>query len=1748
MKRSITKIGAALLLLALAVVTLGQADLAARKLALYPSCVDGTRLSISSGEIRIAVNNTDGRFTIGNNAGKSLLFGFPSEGATSHSHFLVSDSIWGTYSRDGGLHPTEAPVSITPVLSEGSIITQYMVSGIEYTQRLTPTFIGDRATVLIEYTARNTTSETKNTGLLLFLDTMIGDNDYAPIATEYGYFSITREFIAPSIPTYWQAFESSPWQPEDSMIGSGILIGGSATPPDRIVFGDFWALRNVEWDYHVDSDPYSDSAVLLRWDSRPLLPGESRRMATYYGLGSAIISIGDLNLSLSSPEELTVVSCDVRTPNPFPIDLLVSNTTGTTINGLNAEIKLPSGIILEDGFEITSVSPSELPPGGTGSVNWLLNIPDSLFPNDTTMEVTVAVYGSGTDTFEIDMDIDIPGIDSRGPIAELIAPSPGATVSCDTLVLLYRLADAHGIDESTIDITIGGETWEYPDSSVMEFDASFLTCFIPVEHFELGEIDVSLGDITDSRGCIIRGTTDWSFILDNQPPNVNLIYPSPGDTIYNDDFQIQAFLADYSGIDESSLYWTVDDSPAEIHSDFSSGTATFSPVEEGFTPIGLTEWHVCLNGISDNITGSCGPNETVPVCVDFYTDFQSPSAEPVFPEDGDFVSCETFDITTRIHDRGCRIDESSISLLVNSIEYHTDDPELSYSDSLLVFSSTEPFGDEEIIELSLNATTEGGIPLVPLDWSCQIDRAEPYVTPISPEDMVFHNLDDNVSFITNDDISGVNYDSLIVSLETDGRSITMDLHSPELDISGDTVSFSPMDLGLSLEGCAFISIDVRVADFATGCGPNLLDDYSWRVDIPCTPPFVGPPNIDNGSYVSCDTLNIWFFLIDEEGIKFESINPIIDGIPIEFGGDYCHFHHDSIHFKIPRVDFPSTEIDINIDAIEDIFGNRTDTPIDLRYHWDNQPPVIESLTPEADAVLSEAPYLISIQSNDSGAGIDISNCWISIGGIAIDEPHGLTFDGTNLAVPTHLFGDISVGETEICARIADRAIGCGFNYIDTCWTFTLDQAAPIVNLLTPINGSICGCDPITFEFTAVDEQGIDPTSIVILANNDTISFDSPDISFSYDIIEFSTSNSRFTHNSPCSVAVLDIADSSGNHITEPIGGYFNFDFNPPSVSLFSPIESGKIEGPSQKILFQIEDSPSGVNENSIIISLGENTFETPNSAIRYEDSIVEFDPKIAGIQWSEDIEICLISQDNADLCPNIDTSCFHLEYDPSSITVTASSPSADDYVACNPLEIVLDIETQHGINVDHARAICGSQAVDAYNGISLSMGEVIIAFPENSIDEGYREISILGIKDTLGNALGQFNLTLNIDYSNPNIAYVYPHEGELVSPNGLELKIYGLDEISGLDIENMIIEIGDILLDYSDPQVYLYNDTIIVDLSGFNLDGLTSVDLHLPDNAQQCGPNTLDYSWNFTIAGEGPVFTLLEPANGSITHVTNQLIRILVTDSDGLNCESLVLSIGDENLYHPSMQIHGDTIIYSNNNQWQNSCEYEISISGMDQLGNSTTNSLGAFTTDFQAPELVSAYPEIESNLTELPDVFELMFADNISGVNLESIELSIDNIEYNTGDEYIEYIDNRLIIDILSLGLTYKAPDSILISITSLEDNTPDYGTPNRISEPIEFYYFMVEDGCVALPKPFSPNGDGYYDEVTIYTGIKEQAEIKIYNQSGKMIRSGEGIGKWSWDGKDNYGRPMKPDIYLYIIKNSDGQSSCGGTITLVR
>lgn len=230
----------------------------------------------------------DGRFTLGVR-GQRIMYGYPIP--TSTSHFVV---------KVGESYATNAPhLGIRQITSSNRRVQKYGVQvtemdfrfhGVQITQRLVPLSKGLAPEAnpdlvqyyRIEYDFVNQHTEPQMVGLQLLLDTMIDDNDAAPM--QVGQFMLRNEKVLAGrqVPARVLVYRTA--GNTSDLTGEIITREGGATGPDSMKIGRWPYFHGQIWDFPAFPARYGDSAVVIRWNPAELQPESSRRVATIYGL------------------------------------------------------------------------------------------------------------------------------------------------------------------------------------------------------------------------------------------------------------------------------------------------------------------------------------------------------------------------------------------------------------------------------------------------------------------------------------------------------------------------------------------------------------------------------------------------------------------------------------------------------------------------------------------------------------------------------------------------------------------------------------------------------------------------------------------------------------------------------------------------------------------------------------------------------------------------------------------------------------------------------------------------------------------------------------------------------------------------------------------------------------------------------------------------------------------------------------------------------------------------------------------------------------------------------------------------------------------------------------------------------------------------------------------------------------------------------------------------------------------------
>lgn len=767
-------------------------------------------------------------------------------------------------------------------------------------QVLQPQESGGSGTVVMRWLIRNDDSEAHEVGLVLAMDTKIGDSDWAKIwAPGIPYSDTTRVLPDPThgwdMPPFWEAYEYDPPMDTAGLVARGILSTPPNTTPDKIAMADWRDILGQYWDVDLDeTEPYEDSGVMLWWYPVTVQPGSLRTVVTTYGLSDSSASIGGIySLSISYPRHQVVARCELN-PNPFNLIVGVTNNADSTVDNMMGVFNASSAthISLATGDSVTkTVTPSTLAPGEVGFVSWRV-VTDSLPLTTATDCFTVTAITEHPDTFTTSppMSIQIEGSDYMGPIAELVEPLNN-TITSDSLqpIKIYLYDEDVGVDTNRIFFyfyptpaeTIGVDITD-PRLTYVN-DTLYFRPDIPLENGNVVRFQLTRAE--DLNGCPSDPMELSQFRVDLEGPEITGHFP-PDSSIQSDSLLNNFVLAyDVYGelLLESAVYsLTLDDYPTGTSvtgADSSDGVRIAVSTGAGLSDTVYWkpgEWTSGAGRIADgyvaiSMTGLSDapdygvPNEctNIPYSWFYLMNSHGPRARSHIPYDGDYVSVPDMDVVYYLYDG------NSLDMSTAFIEFDGEVMPVTGGsrDSLHTIVVDSVYPDCSVINVEVTACDDSlGTPLDAssmTSWSYTIDTTPPFITDASVGDGDSVGIDVFEMSITFDDIcAGIDQDSITVMV--DGELVTM-YSWP----TANQVTFEVTATGDSA------LIDISICDMID-VGPDNWMDTTFVVYIAMEGPRAHFEYSETG-YICSATGPIVWYLYDTDGIDDTTVQVTVEG-------------------------------------------------------------------------------------------------------------------------------------------------------------------------------------------------------------------------------------------------------------------------------------------------------------------------------------------------------------------------------------------------------------------------------------------------------------------------------------------------------------------------------------------------------------------------------------------------------------------------------------------------------------------------------------------------------------------------------------------------------------------------------------------------------------------------------------------------------------------------------------------------------
>ncbi|MBN2541881.1 gliding motility-associated C-terminal domain-containing protein [bacterium] len=1304
-----------------------------------------------------------------------------------------------------------------------------------------------------------------------------------------------------------------------------------------------------------------------------------------------------------------------------------------------------------------------------------------------------------------------------GPIATIIEPLDSTITACDDQCIYILIEDPDGVDESTIELIVNGESYNILSPELSMISDTLIFCLsTPWSDNEI--VTVELVSADDVYGNDLQNPLTWLFMVDLSPPVYFDWNPLDGEIITDPYQEIIVSITDsLSGVDDTSIILTVDGIPYGLtdpgitYTVDSSGAypvynIVFSPLDAGIEFEHNDTIQVCI--YSYDSPDYCAANESE-YCWIFIVDILGPVADLLHPFNGAVSSCDDQGAIILIYDREVShgVDPSSIVFEVEVGGTTLTDPPTRWVFPETLYFEPAPgtwSNNDSVVIRLLEASDSVGNGLDAFyTWFYLIDLESPTLMhPYPPIWGEVGDLSPVITFELIDNLAGVELDSTRICI----NGFCFGLANPSFNRTDSAYSFNCDLAGISFEGGDTVEICVRGIDMPDLCAPNRLDTC-WYFTIPVGGPVGTIIEPDSNTYSACDDQRIIMLVQDPDGVVDSTIELEVNGRIYTTSDGELTYDGDSLIFTPSTLWSDGDVVNVCLLAAEDIFTNPLeDAPICWEFIIDLTPPEVTSVDPVPGSEVMTTCPVITFSLSDRLSGLNETSVELTVNSVTftIFDP-SVDWDGMNFTIDLCAAGfDISGGDViTVCLYAEDNPDYCGPNVLDTCWNFIVAGGGPIAEIISPLDSTYSACEPETIFISLYDSNGVDDTTIVLVVNGVEYRIGAPELDYAGDILSFTGGPGFWTDGEVVSVELIRADDVLGNPLETPLSWIFTLDYSPPVHSGESPFIGGYVEDFSPLIYFLLYDELSGLDVASIEVWIEGIPYSFLDSPLWWAAGTVFFDPDSIPLEFEpgDTIEVCVAADDMPDYCdPNHLHDCWEFNIAHGGPIATIIKPLPNTYSACEDQGIIITLIDSNGVNEATIELeVEGTLYHTSDMELTFSAGTLLTFIPSPWFDDAETvQVHLLAAEDSIGNELeGELEWTFVMDLSPPVAWGFTPASGSVVSNPSPTVSVSIDDILSGLDESSIILDIDGTTFDISSPCVTWTGEIFEVstECAGLSWSGGTTVEVCLTayDTPDYCAPNTLEVCWDFHIATGGPIAEIVIPADSSVSACEDQGIVIYLTDPDGVVPESIELQVRDvvytvDDTY---LTYIPDTLYFTPGaGYWvDGETVYVAVLAADDALGNPLSGAPveGIFFMDLSGPVASNFVPVDAADVYNWQQSIQVDLTDNLLGVDSNSIELEITGIYRAPGPLTFDMASGLISWDGLTVtfdpsavdegdfGITY-APEEDSMNGTGLyfpefttieiavyaTDNEPDYCAPNPIQEPNTWSFYVPDDDTI--------------------------------------------------------------------------------------
>lgn len=1223
---------------------------------------------------------------------------------------------------------------------------------------------------------------------------------------------------------------------------------------------------------------------------------------------------------------------------------------------------------------------------------------------------------------------------------------------------------------------------------------------------------------------------------------------------------------------------------------YGSSRCDWNEVDSVFSflaPASCWEHGETYTGMVLELNGETGCRRLGDTTFNFTTDIRPPTITDLYPPNDTIISDTSPIFRVSVHDSTSDEQTSTFYWKINSDSIGFGDPGLSWNGTTGELTLSSFLAGLELVDTVNVCVGAGDIAIgcgpnmAETCYTVIVDTTSPQVELISPENY-YISCDSLKAVFRVWDLVGV--DTSSISINAVGTPFT---YPVGMFFENDTLLLQP---GIALTDGDTFDIEFTHVEDMLG---NIASGENWEFVVDQSPPFVFNAEPPEGGFVGVPDPNISFqiedlisglnedsisievdgdfFTLTDPGVSWDGTNLMMDGSVLGWAFE----HDDSIIVCAHAADNASG-----------CGANSMDTC--WFFNVNLRGPECVPITPLDGWIVGCDDFDIRFYLADPN-GVDHSTIVFSIDGTPYNasSPEVTLVGDTVEFTPATPWADGQVINVQITA--AEDSIGNELE--DPCnYTFTVDLTAPTITPIQPShNGVVDTTQPLIVAYFE-DDAGISDSGLVLCTNSDCWHYDSlpPGLSFSGDSLVFdpAAAGHYFTADSVVvTVYGCDATQLCGPNCSDTSWTFF-IDNLGPHAFLVEPDSGTWSSCSTQGFAARVID-PSGLVMDSLEILINGSPIEWPNPSLNYIYDTLFYTPYDA---WNHldvvtfGLETAYDSIGNA-LQDTIFTEVY-IDLMPPAVEILSPSPGADEVA---PEEIARAVITDDGCGVNAGELEFYLDGFFVPTGTGLSWHGDTLVFDPAGTGMHYSEgdtVDIRIVAEDCADYCPSNRIDTTWEFFVPDDDTIAPEWIDYTPTLWLEDSVFSVTcrafDSSGIyDASPPNLQAPYIVWD-TDGEMATTCDTAWLNYISENAGTVTfSTDMIIISDDSDadvefiatCWDDDYDYmESDDRTRSDSPLWfvEIVEPANVEmvlpqpnwVTSCTDQAIDFITSGEVALDMESCVFVIDNDTIttahsdfwaigdsafrYEPSSDIYEDGAIYVS------------LIEASDELGNPLFTPIEwAFYVDTEPPGFQLLQPSERQMVPEDNYGFQLSLFDNMCGISRDYIEATI----------IVNMLDS-LYLTADSAGLTWDSTTSELsfepkVANFSLEDgdslvidicaaDNPDLCPPNVGCTQFS-YWIEPHVECSTSTDPFTPNTDGYNDEVTFFWPhfFRDGATVKVFDMRGAPITKYDvPAGKLeaaAWDGKDDNGKACPGGVYVYMIE-VNGEYICSGSITLIR